>query len=150
MKWPKRRECESSQSRDSLGSSGAGPYSMVVNFSMTLISSVSRRSDFLGPGCAPCFDPFQNELQPVLAPLGTHDHPLDVPEHFRITKFLSQFLQKGMNFPEHHEHFAAGGRPQEQLRVQGSLEDKRCGDSPIASRLTQPVVFLRAQIHGDL
>src|ERR1700678_481839 len=37
MKWAKRRPWRSSQPCDSLGSSGAGPYSMVRNFSAILI-----------------------------------------------------------------------------------------------------------------
>src|SRR5580658_5949346 len=47
MKCPKRRLCRSSQACASFGSSGAGPYSMVTNFSamLMLVAQFPRQFD---------------------------------------------------------------------------------------------------------
>src|SRR5215467_6827459 len=45
MKCPKRCWRKSSHSRDSLASSGAGPYSIARNFSMTLMRSIFHRAE---------------------------------------------------------------------------------------------------------
>jgi hypothetical protein len=68
------------QQRIPLGSSGAGPYSMVVNFSITLIFLGASAADALkirsycsglvSPFFAPAFDAPQNEFEPVTTPLG--------------------------------------------------------------------------------
>src|SRR3989442_8339204 len=68
MKWPKRRECWSSQLSASLASSGAGPYSMAANFSAMLIFGKTTQWDGDNP---------PNNVPVRDAPVGAQLHPTD-------------------------------------------------------------------------
>src|SRR6516164_4428359 len=89
MKWPKRRPNPSSHTRVLSGSSGAAPYSMLRNFSATLVFAIGLPSGegvMVGRGIAPAAVEFQLPLDIAEHAAGTD------PEQLRPTPTVSQLL----------------------------------------------------------
>src|SRR6266702_678716 len=82
------------------------------------------------------------------AQLGTIDCFFRKQKQVGIFRFFADFFQEGPDLGEHKVQFTAEGRLKKQFLADDSVQHKSCSDSPVASHLAQPVVFLRTELHG--
>src|SRR5579864_34048 len=100
----------------------------------------------LGSLLAKHLDPLEREFQTFAAELGTRDYVLNVGEQVRVSHFLPQVLEKGMNLRQQKIHFAAHCRLEEHFFIEHALERERRCHAPVAANLAEPIVLLPAQV----
>src|SRR6516162_10311636 len=113
MKWPKRRPNPSSHTRVLSGSSGAAPYSMLRNFSATLVFAIGLPSDegvMVGRRIAPAAMEFQLPLDIAKDAAGTN------PEQLRPKPTVSELF---LHQREPVKRLSGGADPAGRLETYG-------------------------------